>query len=524
MSTKSNMATAPQAPSPYILSPRIDLLLIVGAVVVCPAILLPMAQLTSPFTVWLTVMTFGAVGHHLPSFLRTYGDRELFMRYRVRLILAPILFFGLTLAFSLRDLHGMLLISLCWSIWHGMMQHFGFLRIYDSKVRATSRLTARLDWWISFAWFGLVLVYSPNQSGSLLSSLYESGIPLIPPKYFGSLQTVFISLTAVVTVMYVYNALRGREPRSWMKLSLLLGTFAYVYVVRVITLDPYLSVALFELLHAMQYLAIVWAFNRRLVQTGSQGVLPRFFYLPRAASVAVYIGACLGYGALALVVFTQVPDGTVKKVLEAALITSGLLHYYYDGFIWKLKQPETRRGLDLEDGRRRKPTVVWSSVSQAAMVGVGVVLLASLELNVDKPPSLEREQGILATVPENPTALNNVGSELAKRGRYEEALEPLRKALQLQPGLETARETLSDVLALLAQQQSQGGRLDTALLYLREAVEVEPGSAERHNDLGVALANLGRYDEAEFAFREALMLNPDHEAARINLVNVQRLR
>lgn len=62
----------------YIISPRVDLLLIVGAVILCPAILLPAAALTSPYTVWLVVMTFGAVGHHFPSFLRTYGDRDLF--------------------------------------------------------------------------------------------------------------------------------------------------------------------------------------------------------------------------------------------------------------------------------------------------------------------------------------------------------------------------------------------------------------------------------------------------------------
>ena len=114
-------------------------------------------------------MSFGAVGHHLPSFLRTYGDRALFARHRIRLILAPILVFAVTLGFSMRGLHGMLLISMCWSIWHGMMQHFGFLRIYDLKVRSTGNLTARLDWWITASWFALCLVHSPNQAGSLLS-------------------------------------------------------------------------------------------------------------------------------------------------------------------------------------------------------------------------------------------------------------------------------------------------------------------------------------------------------------------
>lgn len=523
---KATTDRAQPAPSPFILSPRADLLFIVGAVVLCPAILLPLANVSSPYMVWLTVMTFGAVGHHLPSFLRTYGDREIFLRYRTRLVLAPVLFFALTLGFSLRDLHGMLLISLCWSIWHGMMQHFGFLRIYDSKVRSTNPWTARLDWWISFSWFGLVLTYSPNQSGSLLNALYDSGIPFFPPSWVDGLQTAFIILTSAVTLLYVYNAVGGKQPRSWMKLGLLVTTFAYVWVVRVLTRDPFLSVALFELLHAMQYLAIVWAFNRRLVEKGSTGVLPRFFYLPRTSSVLVYVGACLAYGGLAMVVFTQVPGGLFKQVLEAALITSGLLHYYYDGFIWKLKQPETLRGLDLEakDGSRRKSTVVWSSVGQAAMVGVGVILLAGLELNVTPPDPLDKEMAIVEVVPDSPTALNNAGAQLLQRGRYQEALAPLRKALELQPGLDEARASLSDALALLAQDEAEAGRTDAALLRLREAVGVEPESAERQNDLGVMLANLGRYDEAEFAFREALMLDPDHQPARENLYQLSRLQ
>ncbi len=522
---KSSPVAAKLAPSPYIVSPRADLFLIVGAVLLCPAILLPAAHLSSPYLVWLVVMSFGAVGHHLPSFLRTYGDSELFNRYRVRLIVAPILVFSITLSFSMRDLHGVLLISMCWSIWHGMMQHFGFLRIYDSKVRATSPLTARLDWWLSFSWFGMCLVFSPSQGSSLLNALYESGIPFVPPQYIGGLQTVFAILTAALTLVYIYNAVRSKQPRSWMKLSLLVGTFTYVWVVRVVTRDPFLSVALFELLHGMQYLAIVWAFNRRLVEKKPSAVLPRFFYLPRAASIAGYIGACFAYGAFAFTVFTQFEDGMLKQVLEAALITSGILHYYYDGFIWKLKQPDTLRGLNLQtkDGPNRA-SPIRSSTVQAVLALVLVVFLAGLELNVGEPDPLEKEMAIVKAVPESSSALNNVGSQLIANGRFEEALSPLRQAIKLQPGLSEARVSLSDVLALLAQQRSAAGRADTALLYLREAVEVEPDSAERRNDLAVLLANLGRYDEAEFAFREALLLDPNHVMARENLRRLEQAR
>jgi tetratricopeptide (TPR) repeat protein len=327
-------------------------------------------------------------------------------------------------------------------------------------------------------------------------------------------------------LLYIANAVLAKQPRSWMKLGLLVGTFAYVYVVRVLTSDPYLSVALFEMLHAMQYLAIVWAFNRRMLEKGSKGVLPRIFYLPRAASVTLYIGACLAYGGLAFAVFTQAPDGLVKQVLEALLITSGLLHYYYDGFIWKLKQPDTLRGLDLDSKKNSKlrPTVVWSSVVQVVMVAFLVVVLAGLEASMDPVDPLDKELAIMESVPNSAAALNNAGYQLMKHGRYGDAVGPLRKALQLQPASDQTRANLSDSLAFLAQQSAQSGRPDTALVYLREAVQLEPDSAERRNDLAVALANLGRYDEAEFNLKEALRFDPGHQMARENLLRLQQVQ
>jgi tetratricopeptide (TPR) repeat protein len=168
--------------------------------------------------------------------------------------------------------------------------------------------------------------------------------------------------------------------------------------------------------------------------------------------------------------------------------------------------------------------VVWSSVGQAALVAVGIVLLASLELRRAPHDPLDRELAIIQAVPDSPTALNNAGSLLMERGRYQEALGPLRKALKLQPGLDEARASLSDSLAAVAQENIQNGRLDTALVYLREAVEVEPESAERYNDMAVVLANQGRYDEAESALRHAILLDPSHQLAQENLERLQQAR
>jgi len=517
---------AKTTPSPFIISPRADMLLIVGAVVVCPAILLPLAQLTTPYTVWLMVMTFGAVGHHFPSFLRTYGDRDLFQRYKVRLIIAPVLLFAITLGFSLKELHGMLLISFCWAIWHGMMQHFGFLRIYDSKVRANSKLTARLDWWISVSWFGLCLVFSPNQGGSLLDSLYDSGIPLVPLEYISLVRIIMVSLTATVTFIYIVNALIGNQPRSWMKLGLLISTFGYVYLVRVMTNNPFLSVALFELLHDVQYLAIVWAFNRRLVDKGQGSVLMRFLYRPSAWSIALYVGVCLAYGAFALTVYTRLEAGVFKQVLEAFLITSGLLHFYYDGFIWKLRQADTQRGLDLENKGNiiTANPVFWRGFAHVAIICILALFLARMELKGASPDELERAQAVLRAVPDNPAALNNVGVQLMRQSRFSEAVPVLRKALIIQPDLKEARESLSDSLVALSDQYQQAGKINEAIALSREAVTVEPNSVDRLNYLAVQLAQSGNFAESETYFQRVIAIDPEHKLARSNLESLYQMR
>src|SRR3954470_12654467 len=58
-----------------------------------------------------------ATAHYFPGILRAYGDRALFRRFRVRLILAPLFLFTVTATFAYLNLHIVLLLALLWGQW-----------------------------------------------------------------------------------------------------------------------------------------------------------------------------------------------------------------------------------------------------------------------------------------------------------------------------------------------------------------------------------------------------------------------
>jgi tetratricopeptide (TPR) repeat protein len=72
-------------------------------------------------------------------------------------------------------------------------------------------------------------------------------------------------------------------------------------------------------------------------------------------------------------------------------------------------------------------------------------------------------------------------------------------------------------LHLLGVNCHKRGRLDDAIIYLERAVGIDPANPDLHCDLGVACAVVGRLQEAIAHFREALRRKPDHVDAHNNL-------
>ncbi|MGD0501208.1 MAG: sulfotransferase [Steroidobacteraceae bacterium] len=106
----------------------------------------------------------------------------------------------------------------------------------------------------------------------------------------------------------------------------------------------------------------------------------------------------------------------------------------------------------------------------------------------------------------------NLGNELARRGRMDEAAASYRRALALDPGLAEAHHNLGTVLL-------ESGHVEESLEHYRCAIVAKPAYAEAHGSAGDALMQLERAEEAIVSYQCALDIRPAWVVACHSLAN-----
>lgn len=99
----------------------------------------------------------------------------------------------------------------------------------------------------------------------------------------------------------------------------------------------------------------------------------------------------------------------------------------------------------------------------------------------------------------------DLGVFLLDHNRAAEALEPLQTAVRMQPGLALAQERLGHALA--ATHQTEAG-----IQHLQTAAELDPRNPKVHYELGRALRDAGRAEEARKEFALSQQLYASHSA------------
>jgi tetratricopeptide (TPR) repeat protein len=512
----SRLPTAPSEPATasrpklWILSSWRDLVLYVGTpLLLIPAFALAQAK-WSPQDIYLFVAAFGAIGHHLPGMIRAYGDRALFERFKWRFIFAPLFLLAVCTAFYWWDLKGILLIVFLWGVWHGLMQTYGFCRIYDAKTGTFDTFTRRLDFAMCLIWFATAVALSPYRLSDTLDIYYMCGGPFIPPSAVKLGQNLILGAAAFVSVLFAAHFVRtwiaGNRPNP-VKLGLLVTSIAFWWYCNNLVSNILVGIALFEVFHDVQYLSLVWIYNRNRVEKDSNiGGFMRFVFRRSGSLVGLYVGLVFAYGSLAYINANLEID-TVKRILTGVVAASTLLHFYYDGFIWKVRERSTRQSLGLAGGTAdlsvggMLPGWAWHGLKWA---GVFVVPLGALWFwQTHLPiPYVQRMARVVADVPNGARQHFDYGSALQAEGKLDEAVEQYKIALQFNPKDAKARTSLA--VALTGQ-----AKFDAAVSHAETALALEPNSADFHFVYATLLQRIGRNDEAALQFEAAIRLKPD---------------
>jgi hypothetical protein len=378
----------------WVLDPFQDLLLIILAPVLSLGLaLLAMAHYGAErgAALVITAHIVLTVAHHLPTFIRIYGDVDLFRRFKWSFILGPVIPLAFVTAmlvyinvhdYPVETILYLYIFLALWDPWHFLRQHFGFTRIYDRNNAAPVRLASNMDWWLCAIWFVHIMVASATWIPSLLEDLYRNArIPLLfalSPGLLSGAQVLTGTLTALMTLVYAGYLLWCRQRGYYVspaKLGLLICTFGVMYLTYtpndfILQLAPAwgfkVGFATVGIVHMTQYLAIVWRYDQRLAQNG-RARRGWFTWLHARRSrwalglaALGYVLFCVAYGDT---LTTSHDSRLLMSVLLAIGFTSTLMHYYFDGFIWKVRHQQNREALDLQQPATAPGLSWWSSTA-----------------------------------------------------------------------------------------------------------------------------------------------------------------
>ena len=523
LSAFSRPQTVPAAPASasrpklWILDSWRDLILYVGT----PLLLMPVFALAqsrwSPQDIYLFVAAFGAMGHHLPGMIRAYGDRALFERFKWRFILAPLFLLAVCTAFFWWDLKGILLVVFFWGVWHGLMQTYGFCRIYDAKTGTFDVVTRRLDFAMCVIWFATAVALSPYRLSDTLDTYYMCGGPFVPPTVLHHGQQLILWAAIAVSVLFLIHYGRmwivGKRPNP-VKVALLITSITFWWYCNNLVANILVGIALFEVFHDVQYLSLVWIYNRNRVEKDSNiGGFMRFVFRRSGSLMGLYVGLVFAYGSLAYI-NGHLGIDTVKRILTGVVTASTLLHFYYDGFIWKVRERSTRQSLGLTGGTADVslggflPSWTLHGLKWAAVfvLPLGALWFWQTHLNV---PEVQRRAWLVADVPIGAKQHFDYGQALQKEGKWAQAEEQYKIALGFKSSDAKSHMNLATVLMAQA-------KYDAAVRHMEEALRLHPNGGELHLSYASLLQRLGRADEAGRHYEAAARLMPDSPDAHYN--------
>jgi len=282
----------------------------------------------------VSVLVANFLHRHL-TFPLVYGDVRQFNRHRIAYIVLPPIF--LVATFSTYLWHEGLFriiqwVAILWTFYHVIMQKVGLLRIYSRKSGVTQLW---LDKFLPLAWLGSLVLLATTMPG-----LREEvvGLFVLPDDLVATLAAwqselwiaAWLALAAITVVSVQYVRKELAQPCSSaakllyaLSILLLYGTFYY---------DVAIGYAVITFSHAVEYIAFVNVYARKKYRDQPANTSAM------AHAVGHQVAWMMSFGVLMVGAF-WIWSHYAPIALSVYITGSSFLHFIYDGWIWKTRDP-----------------------------------------------------------------------------------------------------------------------------------------------------------------------------------------
>jgi tetratricopeptide (TPR) repeat protein len=134
----------------------------------------------------------------------------------------------------------------------------------------------------------------------------------------------------------------------------------------------------------------------------------------------------------------------------------------------------------------------------------------------DYAGAIKLYEDVVRLRPRQAEALNNLGASLCKVGRYQQAEDYVRRAIEIKPNYPEAHNNLGSL-------RRWKGHFAGAEISLRRALKLKPTFIDARTNLGLALTYQGRLREAKVHFEKVLRVAPRHIDALFGMGQIAQM-
>jgi hypothetical protein len=335
---------------------------------------------------FVVVLTVGFVHRHY-TLGYAYLDGEIFARHRRRFIFTPLILGAALLStpvllkaslpsgalsigglrwpdvdFPLKVLITAVVFGAgLWNIWHTLAQKYGILRIYTAK--ALSQNEPSVPPWVDrlfvMGWLPLIVSYvAPPLADAILTEFWIArwflepivGWLVIAEPIAAPIAAAFAVASSAIFTAFEWRTHRFRN-RPRLSMAIGIGSLWICFVL----VDPIKVYLAFAFSHGLEYMVFVWAYQRRRYAEprSPQPVMARLLEHPWLTYSTYTLALAAAYVLLQQwegFSLWEVPNIRVGEMKLGAWIFywgvfQSILHFYFDGFLWKTRRPEVRKSL-----------------------------------------------------------------------------------------------------------------------------------------------------------------------------------